>query len=468
MDSRIKNLKSTTFCGTRLTRRRIADIQKTVELFPALSRHELAATLCSHLGWFTPKGRDRLGSCLRMLEQLEASGIVSLPAKRPGSRTGTGGRRPRHTSRSDPGSAIACGLKELMPLELEVVTEREDVEEWKEGMDRHHELGYRHPFGCFPRYWLRDRRGRKLGCLLFEAGTTRLPCRDAWIGWRDRDRAKRLKGVVSNSRFLIFPWVRVPYLASKALSMAVRRLPGDWQERHGLEPVLVETFVDPAKYRGTCYRAANWQCIGRTKGRKANASEAGRDAEGRVPVSADARLEAGAADRLPSIIRPPFPQVAVSGGGLGSGGCFCPALERHRRDVRGCRQPARPALAAAAARAEHAGGRAVRFPAGVLEGASGIYDHAGRTVGAVPDDGNRAAAAGSGVVVLHLQCPGQAGRAAVQDLAPGHPQGGLRRRRPTPTPTRTESSARHGSAVAGTSGICGRWNLPELASRTGA
>ena len=93
-------------------------------------------------------------------------------------------------------------------------------------LDRHHELGYRHPFGCFLRYWLRDRRGRKLGCLLFEAGTTRLPCRDAWIGWRDRDRAKRLKGVVNNSRFLIFPWVRVPYLASKALSMAVRRLPG--------------------------------------------------------------------------------------------------------------------------------------------------------------------------------------------------------------------------------------------------
>ena len=75
MDSRIEKLKSTTFCGTRLTRRQIADLQKTVEMFPALSRHELAATLCTHLGWFTPKGRDRLGSCLRMLEQLEACGI---------------------------------------------------------------------------------------------------------------------------------------------------------------------------------------------------------------------------------------------------------------------------------------------------------------------------------------------------------------------------------------------------------
>ena len=106
--------------------------------------------------------------------------------------------------------------------------------------------------------------------------------------------------------------------------MAVRRRPGDWQERHGLEPVLVETFVDPAKYRGTCYRAANWQCIGRTQGECIGGRQ---DAEGRLPVSADERLEAGAADRLPSI-RTPFPQAA--GGGPGSGGCVCPALERHR------------------------------------------------------------------------------------------------------------------------------------------
>ena len=180
-------------------------------------------------------------------------------------------------------------------------------------------------------------------------------------------------------------------------------------------------------------------------------------------IRADERLEAGAADRLPSI-RTPFSQAA--GGGLGSGGCVCPALERHRRDARRCRQPAWPALAAAAARAEHAGGRAVHFPAGVLEGASGICDHAGRTVGAVPDDGDRTATAGSGVAVLHLQCPGQAGRAAVQDLAPGNPQGGLRRRRPIPA--RTESPTRHGSAVAWASGVCGRWNLPEPASRTRA
>ncbi len=164
MDSRIENLKSTTFCGTRLTRRQIADLQKTVKMFPVLSRHELAATLCTHLGWFTPKGRGiDWGPVCGFWSKLEVGGIVSLPAKRPGSRTGTGGRRPRHTSRSDPGSAIECELKELMPLELEVVAEEEAVEEGKEWVDRHHELGYRHPFGCFLRYWLRDRRGPQAG-----------------------------------------------------------------------------------------------------------------------------------------------------------------------------------------------------------------------------------------------------------------------------------------------------------------
>ena len=440
----------------------MADLQKTVELFPALSRHELAATLCTHLGWFTPKGRNRLGSCLRMLEQLESGGIVSLPAKRPGSRTGTGGRRPRHTSRSEPGSAIACGLKELMPLELEVVTEGEAVEEWKERMDRHHELGYRHPFGCFLRYWLRDRRGRKLGCLLFEAGTTRLPCRDAWTG--GRDRAQRLKGVVNNSRFLIFPWVRVPYLASKALSMAVlaaaRGLEGAARPGAGTGGDLCGSGEVPGDLLSCGQLAVHWPDEG-TQGECVGGRQ---DSEGRLPVSADERLEAGAADRLPSI-RTPFPQVA--GSSLGSGGYVCPALERH---------PSRT-LVEVANRHDRLWQRRRRvlntlvvvlfiFPAGVLEGTSGICDHAGRTVGAVPDDGDRTAAAGSGVAVLHLQCPGQAGRAAVQDLAPGNPQGGFRRR--GPTSTRTESPARHGPAVAGASGVCGRWNLPEPAARTGA
>ena len=111
MDSRIENLKSTTFCGTRLTHRQIADIQKTVEMFPALSRHELAATLCSHLGWFTPKGRDRLGSCLRMLEQSWRP-AASCRCRRSGEATGIeNGNRGSETAAYE---SLGSGLRHRM------------------------------------------------------------------------------------------------------------------------------------------------------------------------------------------------------------------------------------------------------------------------------------------------------------------------------------------------------------------
>ena len=366
-----------------------------------------------------------------------------------------------YESRSDPGSAIECGLKELMPLELEIVAEGEAVEEWKERMDRYHELGYRHPFGCFLRYWLRDRRGRQLGCLLFEAGTTRLPCRDAWMGWRDR--AKRLKGVVNNSRFLIFPWVQVPYLASKDLSMAVRRLPGDWKERHGLEPVLVETFVDPAKYRGTCYRAANWQCIGRTKGRKANASEAGRSPKDvyLYPLTKDwkqvlltgSRRSGRCSRRSPATVFALEDTLVRLWSGIVE--TLVGVAHRHDRLWQRWRRVLSTLVVVLFV-----------FRLVFSKGRPGYATTLAELWGQCRTMGDRTATAGSGVAVLHLQCPGQAGRAAVQDLALGNPQGGLRRRRPTPA--RTESPSRHGPAVAGASGVCVRWNLPaEPAARTG-
>ena len=144
-------------------------------------------------------------------------------------------------------------------------------------VDRHHYLGYRRPFGRHLRYFLLDGQGRRLGCLLFTAGATHLPCRDAWIGWGERERAKRLEWVVCNSRFLLFPWVRVKCLASKALSMALRRLAEDWAVQHGYRPVLVETFIDPERFDATCYRAANWQRIGRSKGRPGEEVSGGKN-----------------------------------------------------------------------------------------------------------------------------------------------------------------------------------------------
>ena len=272
MDPRIENLKSTTFFGRRFTRRQIAEVQQTVAMFPALSRKELGQTICEHLNWRTPTGGNRVKAALKLLEQLEQAGILKLPPKRaenmrPGPR-----KPPAATRRSDPQPVIEARLRDLEPLRLQVVEQAAETRLWNEFVERHHYLGYRQPLGPHLRYYLLDRHGRRLGCLLFSQASRSLACRDAWVGWPEGAYKKHLDLVVGQPRFLIFPWVRVHCLASKALSMAARQLPADWQQRHGTRPVLLETFVHSERFRGTCYRAANWQRIGQTKGR----ADAGR------------------------------------------------------------------------------------------------------------------------------------------------------------------------------------------------
>ncbi len=279
MDPRIENLKSTTFFGKRLTRRQIAEIQETVGRFPKLSRHELGQTICVHLGWQTPKGSNRIQLTLRVLEELEQLGILTLPALNPA--LGRGRQRPvEATERTAPQPALEERLAELAPLALQVAAEPEQVAEWNEWVERYHPLGYRRPLGPHLRYFLLDRQGRKLGCLLFGFAAGKVACRDAWIGWQGQAHRKHLDLIVGNSRFLLFPWVRVKNLASHTLGLALRQLPQDWQRRHGYRPVLVETFVDPQQYKATCYRAANWRFLGLTQGRQAKGSEPAKPAKG--------------------------------------------------------------------------------------------------------------------------------------------------------------------------------------------
>lgn len=267
MDPRIEALKSTTFLGRRFTRRQIADIQETVAMFPNDSRNELSKTICEHLDWTTPKGDYRVAAGLRLLEHLEACGILTLPALRD-----TAAKSPRkpvvHVRASDPQPEIAGTLAALEPLALKEATSPEDVALWNALADRYHYLGCPRPFGPCIRWFVRDRRGRCLAILLFEAAARTLPARDEWIGWSAADRDRRLHLAVSNSRYLVMPWVRVDNLASKALSTALRRLPGLWEERHGCRPVLCETFVDPTRFDGACYRAANWETVGMTAGKR--------------------------------------------------------------------------------------------------------------------------------------------------------------------------------------------------------
>ena len=268
MDPRIADRKPTTFSGRRLTWRQIAEVQKTVALFPHNSRNELAKTICEHLHWVTAKGDYWVGACMKFLEALERLGIVTLPPKRE-SKVRDMRSGPEWSVASDRQPELCAELCDLRPLRLEPVTDTDGRQLWNAFVDRHHYLGYKRPFGAHIRYFIADREGRKLGCLLFEAATKTLPCRDRWIGWSERVRGRKRRRLVVNSRFLVFPWVRSKNLASSALALATRRLADDWRRLHGYRPVLCETFVDESRFRASCYRAANWARIGSTGGKSA-------------------------------------------------------------------------------------------------------------------------------------------------------------------------------------------------------
>ncbi|NNF96781.1 MAG: DUF4338 domain-containing protein, partial [Halobacteria archaeon] len=167
------------------------------------------------------------------------------------------------------GAPIECSLDALGHVNLEVVTEKAQAKLWNEYVDRYHYLGYRHPLGASLKYFIvADRPDKQLlGCLLFSASVWHLADRDRWIGWDRTDREKRLNLVINNSRFLIFPWVHVPNLASHVLSRVSGQIRDDWHQAHAYRPVLIETFVDTSRYSGTCYQAANWACIGQSSGK---------------------------------------------------------------------------------------------------------------------------------------------------------------------------------------------------------
>ena len=215
--------KPLTLSGRYFSKKDIIAVQQTVRSFPVLSMTELAQTVCEHLNWVTPKGRNKLNSCFTALEKLEALGYLQLPEKREQkqreSKPITG------SDQTDQGDLIQCSLDSLGEIELQQVSEKADVVLWNEWVDRYHYLGYKHPIGCALKYFIVVKTSDNpiiLGCLLFSSAVWHLADRDQWIGWDRKDRGQRLNLVINNTRFLIFPWVKVPNLASRSLAMVTR------------------------------------------------------------------------------------------------------------------------------------------------------------------------------------------------------------------------------------------------------
>lgn len=259
-----QNESMATCCGRAITRRELTEIQETIALFGNLSRKELTHTICEHLDWRTPSGTNKWDACLNMLKRFEQKGYLTLPKKQKQARPNKAQLKP--SPFTDPGPSITCALKELGEIKLVQTATKAQNQLWNEYTDRYHYLGYKKPFGYSIRYFIQNSE-HKLGCLLFSGAAKAIGPRDKWIGWSRQERLKKQAWVINNSRFLIFPWVKVKNLASHALGKACRQTPQDWQTKWGFSPALMETFVDPLYFPGTCYKAANWIHIGMTTGK---------------------------------------------------------------------------------------------------------------------------------------------------------------------------------------------------------
>jgi hypothetical protein len=242
------------------------------------SRKRLARELCEHWRWRDQRGRLKDFAARSFLSKLEARGYFRLPPLQVQKRR----TRLPVTKLADwrPPDVWEANLVQLRPVKLEPIGAGSSVAvRWAFYLDQYHYLGLR-VVGENLGYLAMDTQGRDVGALLFGAPAWRCAPRDRFLEWDDGCRREQLHRVANNSRFLILPWVRVAHLASHVLGAVARRICADWQMKYGHGLDWLETFVERGRFAGSCYRAANWQCVGQTTGR----SRQDRDRTRRVPV----------------------------------------------------------------------------------------------------------------------------------------------------------------------------------------
>jgi hypothetical protein len=256
-----------TINGQTFNQELIERIRQLIFENPSISRRQISLKVCQWLGWRNANGDFKEMSCRVALLKLHRQGLVQLP----------GGRQKPPSQSSEslkdiefPGIfGTGCSLSDLAPIKI-VPIKRKDGKKsriWNALMDRFHYLGSGPLCGAQMRYLIFSEKVGFIGGISFSSAAWRLEARDRWIGWDDEARKKHLDKVLYNSRFLVHPDIRVKNLASHALSLCIQRVAGDWRERYGVNPLLLETFVEQDRFKGTCYQASNWMYVGVTKGR---------------------------------------------------------------------------------------------------------------------------------------------------------------------------------------------------------
>lgn len=238
-------------------------------LRPPLSRRQLSLRLCSLWNWRTDSGRFKDIAARSLLRKLQQRGLIELPPIRHLPAAARAGQLHRSAGSQAPvlSEPIVCPLSELTPIHLSLLatpSERRLIAQW---LSQHHYLGWNRPVGESLAYGAFDRAGRLLALCLWGAAAWKLAPRDQWIGWSQEQRARGLKFLANNQRFLILPGVGVPGLGSHLLGAIQRRIRRDWQGKYQHDLYLLETFVQIDRFAGTVYRAANWTGLGLTQGR---------------------------------------------------------------------------------------------------------------------------------------------------------------------------------------------------------
>ena len=255
--------------GRRVTPADVQLIHRLMASNSSWGRSRLSVELCQRWKWRRTNGQPKDMACRTLLLKLERAGHIRLPPRQAKPPNALRNRSIPHVPHET--EEIDGGLDTLLPLQIVSVPARSSGHAlFKCLVSRHHYLGLKNTVGQNMKYLVRDCRGRPLACMLFGSAAWKTGPRDAFIGWDRRARESNLQRLTNNTRFLILPWVTVPHLASHVLSRVTRRVSGDWVAKYGHPIDLLETFVDRQRFRGTCYRAANWILVGQTTGRTRN------------------------------------------------------------------------------------------------------------------------------------------------------------------------------------------------------
>ena len=254
----------------RLGETDIAMIRTLVAAHPRASRRELSRQLCRRWNWVQANGAPCDMVCRGLMLALHRGGHITLPPGHGRHLNPLAVRRKPERPAVDL-TPIECQLKDLGALEFRLVRRTPQEALFNGLIEHHHYLGYTQPVGEHLKYMV-FALDRPIACLAWSSAPRHLGPRDRFIGWDPAARRRNLGFLAYNSRYLILPWIRVPYLASHILGCMAAMVPQDWARVYGHGIHYLETFVDPTRARGTCYRAANWQVLGLTTGRGHNAS----------------------------------------------------------------------------------------------------------------------------------------------------------------------------------------------------